>query len=308
MLVHAIEPVHHACPMPREPRHTNVEERRIPYPSSPARAQTNRMNVLRVGRYRLLQHLGGGGSAEVYLAEDTVMRRKVALKVLRRRGAADRDVRHFERELRCASMLNHPNIVTVLDVGIDGDVQFIATEYVEGDTLRQRMHRGPMSVEEVLDTAIGVANALVAAHESWIVHRDVKPENIMLRRDRGVKVLDFGVATLAGGGDGTDPLRRSRIGTMYYLSPEQVRGEQIIDTRSDVYSLGVVLYEMLAQRPPFEGSSMIDILAAIVEKKPMPLPQTVPLGLHGIVERAMRKDIYERTQTAFLLLDELSEL
>ena len=116
------------------------------------------------------------------------------------------------------------------------------------------------------------------------------------------------VASFKGGGDGTDPLRRSRIGTMYYLSPEQVRGEQIIDTRSDVYSLGVVLYEMLAQRPPFDGSSMIDILAAIVEKKPVPLPQTVPLGLHGIVERAMRKDIYERTQTAFLLLDELSEL
>src|SRR5688572_1573558 len=166
------------------------------------------MNVLRLGRYRVLNHLGGGGSAEVYLAEDTLMRRKVALKVLRRPEADDREIRHFDRELRCASMLNHPNIVTVLDVGHEEDVHYIASEYVEGESLRQRMHRGALSTIEVLDVAIGVAHALVAAHESWIVHRDIKPENIMLRRDRGVKVLDFGVATLAGGGDGTDPLRR----------------------------------------------------------------------------------------------------
>lgn len=266
------------------------------------------MNVLRVGKYRVLQHLGGGGSSEVYLAEDTVIRRKVALKVLRRRGAEERDVRHFERELRCASMLNHPNIVTVLDVGTHEDVQFIATEYVEGETLRQHMMRGPLGIDEILDVAIGVAKALVAAHEAWIVHRDVKPENIMLRRDRGVKVLDFGVATLAGGGDETDPLRRPLVGTLYYLSPEQVRGEPIIDTRSDVYSLGVVLYEMLAQTPPFDGNDPLQVLAAIVEKAPAPLPTSVPFGLHEIVTKAMRKSIYERTQTAAELLAELTEL
>ena len=235
------------------------------------------------------------------------MRRKVALKVLRSLHAGDRDLAHFDREVRCASMLNHPNIVTVLDVGADEDVQYIASEYVDGETLRQRMQQ-PMEITEVLDVAIGVAGALVAAHEAWIVHRDIKPENIMLRRDRGVKILDFGVATLAGVGDGTDPLRRSRIGTLYYLSPEQVRGEPIIDTRSDIYSLGVVLYELLAGRPPFDGPSMMDILAQIVEKEPDPLPATVPLGLHGIVERAMRKSIYERTQTAAQLLEELTEL
>ncbi len=266
------------------------------------------MNVLRVGRYRVLQHLGGGGSSEVYLAEDTFMRRKVALKVLRRRDANDREITNFEREVRCASMINHPNIVTVLDVGAADDLQYIASEYVDGETLRQRMQGGPMDVTEVLDVAIGVASALVAAHEAWVVHRDVKPENIMLRRDRGVKMLDFGVATLAGTGDGTDPLRRSRIGTLYYLSPEQVRGEAIIDTRSDIYSLGVVLYEMLAGEPPFNGATMMDILAAIVEQQAPPLPATVPLGLHGIVERAMRKSIYERTQTAAQLLDEVREL
>lgn len=266
------------------------------------------MNVLRVGKYRLLQLLGDGGSSEVYLAEDTVMRRKVALKVLHTRSAADTQLRHFEREVRCASMLNHPNIVTVLDVGHEDDVHFIASEYVEGETLRQRMQRGSMPVTEVLDVAIGVAQALVAAHEAWIVHRDVKPENIMLRKDRGVKVLDFGVATLAGGGDGTDPLRRPQLGTLYYLSPEQVRGEPIIDTRSDIYSLGVVLYEMLAQVPPFDGETMIDILAQIVEKEPPPMLASVPLGLHRIVERAMKKSVYDRTQTAQQLLDDLTDL
>ena len=265
------------------------------------------MNVLRVGRYRVLQHLGGGGSSEVYLAEDLFMRRKVALKVLRRRDGNDRELTHFEREVRCASMINHPNIVTVLDVGAAEDVQYIASEYVDGETLRQRMQQ-PMEITSVLDVAIGVASALVAAHEAWIVHRDIKPENIMLRRDRGVKILDFGVATLAGAGDGTDPLRRSRLGTLYYLSPEQVRGEPIIDTRSDIYSLGVVLYEMLAGEAPFVGDSPMDILAAIVEKTAPPLPATVPLGLHGIVERSMRKSIYERTQTAAQLLEELTEL
>ncbi|HEX2831754.1 MAG TPA: serine/threonine-protein kinase [Thermoanaerobaculia bacterium] len=266
------------------------------------------MNVLRVGRYRVLQHLGGGGSSEVYLAEDTVMRRKVALKVLRKRDADDVATQHFEREIRAAAMVNHPNIVTVLDVGTEDDIQYIASEYVEGETLRQRMQHGPMAPTEVLDVGIAVAKALVAAHEAWIVHRDVKPENIMLRRDAHVKVLDFGVATLAGGGDNTDPLRRSLLGTIYYLSPEQVRGEAIIDTRSDVYSLGVVLYEMLAECPPFDGDSAMDILAQIVEKTPDPLPASVPHGLHAIVERAMKKSIYERTQTAAMLLAELVEL
>ena len=266
------------------------------------------MNILRVGRYRVLQHLGGGGSSEVYLAEDMFMRRKVALKVLRRLQADERDLRHFEREIRCAGMINHPNVNTVLDVGEDGDVQYIASEYVEGESLRQRMSHGPMEFTEVLDTGIGVASALAAAHEAWIVHRDVKPENIMLRRDRAVKILDFGLATMAGAGDGTDPLRRPRLGTLYYLSPEQVRGEDVIDTRSDIYSLRVVLYEMLAGHPPFDGASAMDILALIVEGNAPPLPPSVPLALHGIVERAMRKSIYERTQTASALMEELMDL
>ncbi|HEY6139007.1 MAG TPA: serine/threonine-protein kinase [Thermoanaerobaculia bacterium] len=268
------------------------------------------MNVLKVGRYRVLEHLGRGASADVYLAEDTVMRRKVALKLLRGRDAEARQLQRFEREAQCASMLNHPNVVTVYDIGVDAGVHYIASEYIEGETLRQRLVRGPLPVAEAVAIAAGVTSALVAAHEAWIVHRDVKPENIMLRRDRGVKVLDFGVATLAGGGDSSDPLRRpgALVGTLHYLSPEQVRGEPIIDTRSDIYSTGVVLYEMLAGYAPFTGDTPLDVLAAIVEGEPPPLPDSIPLALHTITEKAMRKSIYDRWQTATELAERLFEL
>ena len=268
------------------------------------------MNVLRVGRYRVLQRLGGGGSSNVYLAEDGLLHRKVALKILRRRDGDERQVRHFEREARCASMLNHPNIVTIFDIGTDGDVQYIATEHADGETLRERLERGPMTVAESLDVAIAAAGALAAAHEAWIVHRDIKPENIMLRRDGVVKVLDFGVAALTGDGDRTDPLRHggTLAGTLHYLSPEQVRGEAIIDTRSDIYSHGVVLYEMLAGHRPFTGRTTMDVLAAIVEGEPKPLPLTVPEPLRELVMRALRKNLYERQQTAAELLAQLTEI
>ena len=268
------------------------------------------MHVLKVGRYRVLERLGQGASADVYLAEDTVMHRKVALKLLRLRDAEPQQLQRFEREAQCASMLNHPNVVTVFDIGVDDGVHFIASEYIEGETLRQRLARGPLPVAEAVAIAIGVTGALAAAHEAWIIHRDVKPENIMLRRDRGVKVLDFGVATLAGGGDSTDPLRRpgALVGTLHYLSPEQVRGEPIIDTRSDIYSAGVVLYEMLAGYTPFSGGTPLDVLAAIVEGEPLPLPDSIPLALHKITEKAMRKSIYERWQTASELSERLIDL
>jgi serine/threonine-protein kinase len=268
------------------------------------------MHVLKVGRYRVLERLGQGASADVYLAEDTVMHRKVALKLLRLRDAEPQQLQRFEREAQCASMLNHPNVVTVFDIGVDDGVHFIASEYIEGETLRQRLARGPLPVAEAVAIAVGVTGALAAAHEAWIIHRDVKPENIMLRRDRGVKVLDFGVATLAGGGDSTDPLRRpgALVGTLHYLSPEQVRGEPIIDTRSDIYSAGVVLYEMLAGYAPFGGDTPLDVLAAIVEGEPPPLPDSIPLALHKITEKAMRKSIYERWQTASELSERLFDL
>jgi serine/threonine-protein kinase len=246
----------------------------------------------------------------VYLAEDSLLRRKVALKMLRRRDGDERQIRHFEREARTASMLNHPNIVTVFDVGFEDDVQYIATEYVNGETLRERLDRGPMTAAEAVEIGVAVAAALAVAHEAWIVHRDIKPENLMLRHDSVVKVLDFGVAALSGDGDRTDPLRRggTLAGTLHYLSPEQVRGEAIIDTRSDIYSLGVVLYEMLAGRRPFTGATPIDVLAAIVEEEAKPLPATVPPELRDVVLCALRKNLYERQQTAAELLAQLTEI
>jgi len=268
------------------------------------------VNVLRIGRYRVLERLGEGSSGDVYLAEDTVVHRKVALKLLRHNEADDRQLRSFEREARCASLLNHPNVVTLFDIGIENDIRYIASEHVEGETLRQRLDHAPLPIAEVVDISLGVASALVAAHEAWIVHRDVKPENIMLRRDHGVKVLDFGVAKLAGGGDSTDPLRRGDklIGTLPYLSPEQVRGEEIIDSRSDIYSLGAVMYEMLSGMPPFTGPTPIDVLAAIVESEAEPLPGVVPLAMHEIVNRCLKKSIYERMQTAAEIVALLTDI
>ena len=268
------------------------------------------MNVLRVGRYRVLHHLGGGGSAEVYAAEDTLLRRRVALKILKRPEADERQSRHFEREARSASLLNHPNVVTVYDVGRDGAVQYIATEFIDGETLRQRLERGPMTIMEAIDVASAMANALSAAHESWLVHRDVKPENIAIRRDGVVKVLDFGVSALRGDGDATDPIRRpgSLVGTLYYLSPEQVRGEPIIDNRSDIYSLGVVMYEMLTGRTPFDGNNVLDVLAQIVEREPDPLPALVPDMLRDLVMGCLRKNMYERPQTAAFVLATLDHI
>jgi len=265
---------------------------------------------LRIGRYRVLERLGEGSSGDVYLAEDTIVHRKVALKLLRHRDADERQLRSFEREAACAGMLNHPNVVTLFDIGVEDDIRYIASEHVEGETLRQRLEHGPLPIPEVVEVALGVASALVAAHEAWIVHRDVKPENIMLRHDRRVKVLDFGVAKLAGGGDSTDPLRRADklVGTLPYLSPEQVRGEEIIDSRSDIYSLGAVMYEMLSGMPPFTGPTPIDVLAAIVETEAEPLPGIVPLALHDIVNRSLRKSIYERLQTAAEMVALLTEV
>jgi serine/threonine protein kinase len=268
------------------------------------------MVALRIGRYRILQRLGDGASSDVYAAEDTILHRRVALKVLRGRDVDERKSRHFQREARSASMLNHPNVVTVFDVGREGDDHYIVMELVEGETLRQRLDRGPMTFAEAIDVGCGVANGLAAAHEAWLVHRDIKPENVAVRKDGVVKVLDFGVSAFSGDGDATDPIRKpgALVGTLQYLSPEQVRGEPIIDTRSDIYSLGVVLYEMLAGRVPFTGKNVMDVLAAIVENAPPPLPLLVPEPMRALVTAMLRKNLYERPQTAAEVATRLADL
>src|SRR3954463_3196937 len=194
------------------------------------------VDLAQISHYRVDRLLGAGGMGEVYLAQDARLNRKVALKVLPERFSADAErVRRFQREARAASALNHPNIITIYEIGQADDRHYIATEFIEGDTLRIRVSREkPMSLAEVLDVSIGVANALAAAHEAGIIHRDIKPENIMLRPDGYVKVLDFGLAKLLDG-PGADTNTGAIMGTLMYLSPEQAHGA-VPDGRSDIYS------------------------------------------------------------------------
>jgi serine/threonine protein kinase/Flp pilus assembly protein TadD len=264
-----------------------------------------------LGHYRIVSLLGAGGMGEVYLAEDTRLKRKVALKLLPAHFTADRDrARRFEQEARAASALNHPNIITIHEIGEIGEAHYLVTEFIDGEVLRARLSHGRMELPSALEMTLQVTSALAAAHEAGIVHRDIKPENIMLRRDGYVKVLDFGLAKLAepparvidtqapsAGGVSTEI--GVVMGTARYMSPEQARGQKV-DARSDIFSLGIVLYEMITGRVPFEGATSSDVIAAILDKNPSPLTQylpEVPVELERIVAKAMRKDREERYQT-----------
>ncbi len=262
---------------------------------------------------------------EVYLAEDTMLKRRVALKLLPAEYMQDAErLRRFKQEARAASALNHPNILTIHEVGEAGDYHFIVTEFIDGDTLRQRLKQiGKMTASETLAVTAQVASALAAAHEAGIVHRDIKPENIMLRRDSHVKVLDFGLAKLTQKAASqpadldapTRPLEHTQvgaiIGTVQYMSPEQARG-LTVDERTDIWSLGVVLYEMVAGRAPFAGATVTDMLVAIVEKEPPSLKnlgsEQIPAELDWIITKALRKDPDERYQTSKELLVDLQRL
>jgi Tol biopolymer transport system component len=271
-----------------------------------------------LGHYKVLTKLGAGGMGEVYLAEDTRLGRKIALKVLPPAFIKDDErVQRFQQEARAASALNHPNILTIYEIGQADSSHFIATELIEGETLRQHMVTAQVKISEALEVAIQVTSALCAAHEAGIVHRDIKPENIMLRRDGIVKVLDFGLAKL------TEPkavtpdsptlfqtIQGMVMGTAYYMSPEQARG-LAIDARTDIWSLAVVVYEMISGRPPFEGPTSSDVIAAILDREPTSLlvhsPET-PKELEWILKKALRKDRDERYQTARELLTDLKNL
>jgi eukaryotic-like serine/threonine-protein kinase len=282
-----------------------------------ADATTTKVIGQNFGHYRILSLLGKGGMGEVYLGEDTRLSRKVAIKLLPARFTTDAGrVRRFAQEARAASALNHPNIITIYEIGEaateNGSAHYIVTEYVEGETLRQRMTNAPhnrMKVAEAVDVAAQVAAALTAAHEAAIAHRDIKPENVMIRRDGYVKVLDFGLAKLiepsAPGIDRQAPTAPGAsteagivIGTPRYMSPEQARGEKV-DIRTDIFSLGVMLYEMVAGRAPFEGATPSETIASILRDEPAPLIRQVPEAppeLERIVCRALAKDRAERYQ------------
>ncbi len=273
-----------------------------------------------IGSYKIISPLGAGGMGEVYLAQDERLRRKVALKLLFQDVTQNEDwIRRFEQEAYAASALNHPNIITIYEVGQFKHSHFISTEFIEGQTLRQRLREQNATLGETLDIAIQVAAALVAAHSAGIVHRDIKPENVMLRSDGYVKVLDFGLAKFT-----EQPSQRSDhdaetqhivntspgvvMGTVSYMSPEQARGTRV-DERSDIFSFGVLLYEMLSGRLPFEGETHSDIIFSIISSKRQPplarYMNEISPELERIVAKSLNKSKDDRYQTLKDLLIDL---
>src|SRR6266513_1451021 len=275
-----------------------------------------------IGHYKISESIGTGGMGEVYLATDITAGRTAALKLLPLRFTGDAErLKRFQREARAVVGLNHPNIVTVYEIGEDHSTHYIASELIEGETLRQRLARGRIELSEAVDVAIQVASALAAAHEAGIVHRDINPGNIMLRRDGYVKVLDFGIAKLAEQ-EAPAPMPKDEalllvetnlgaiLGTVRYMSPEQALGAPV-DNRTDIWSLGAVLYEMVTGHQPFVGEAPREVMTSIREKQPPPLTsysKQSPPELQQIISKALRKDQSERYQSASEMLQALKNL
>jgi len=276
----------------------------------------------KLGRYEIRSQLGAGGMGEVYLAHDTMLDRQVALKILPPDLGKDKErMSRFVREAKFASALNHPNIITIHEIGeIDG-ITFITTEYIEGETLKTRLTKESLTLKSTLEIAMQVASALDAAHRAGIVHRDIKPDNIMVRNDGIVKVLDFGLVKLTISDRSkvdregeTKILVNTRedviMGTVGYMSPEQARGQET-DARTDIWSLGCVLYEMLTRQQPFQGETFTDVLASIVIREPASIlahRSDVPAELERIVGKTFRKNRDERYQSAKELFNDLQQL
>src|SRR5258706_15699343 len=279
---------------------------------------------LEIGPYTIVKRLGGGGMGEVYLAQDARLDRLVALKILPAYFASDdARLRPFQREAKAVSALNHPNILTIHEVGEAEGTRYIATEFIEGATIRQLLAKQELSLDEILDIAEQICSALVVAHVAGIVHRDIKPENIMRRADGLVKILDFGIAKLmepampdpdeAQPGNGTHTEAGLLLGTTGYMSPEQARGLPV-DERTDIWSLGGVVYEMLAQRLPFSGGTRMDTIVAILHGGPSPLSEAagdryqISDHVGQTIKSCLRKDITDRLGSATELLGELKRV
>jgi serine/threonine protein kinase/tetratricopeptide (TPR) repeat protein len=275
-----------------------------------------------LSHYRIVSKIGAGGMGEVYLAQDTKLDRQVALKILPREFAEDNDrMNRFVREAKSASALNQPNIITIHEIGETDGTHFIASEYIQGETLHALLQQRSLDLKITLDIAIQVASALNAAHKAGIIHRDVKPENVMIRPDGLVKILDFGIAKLsAKKTDATDEEAATAlkqqgtspgviIGTANYMSPEQARGKQV-NAQSDIFSFGIVLYEMVTGQRAFKGENALDVIGAILHKEPTPLRQLspeLPNEIERIINKTLRKDADARYQTAGDLLTDLKD-
>src|SRR6266513_1155740 len=274
------------------------------------------------GHYKISERIGSGGMGEVYLATDVTAGRKAALKLLPMRFTGDAErLKPFQQEAHAVVALNHPDIVTVYAIGEGHSTHYIASELIEGETLRQRLMRGRIEVGDAVDVAIQVASALAAAHAAGIIHRDISPGNIMLRPDGYVKVLDFGIAKLA---EQEVPVTMPKdealllvetnlgsiLGTVSYISPEQACGVPV-DKRTDIWSLGVALYEMVTEHAPFAGDTPREVMTSIVDKEPPPLTsyiRRIPAELRQIIGKALRKDRTERYQSAGEMLQALKNL
>src|SRR5437868_5478508 len=275
-----------------------------------------------IAHYEIEKQIGVGGMGEVYLAKDKRLDRSVAVKVLNREYSTnDANLERFTREAKAASALNHPNILVIHEIGESGNTSYIVSEFIKGKTLREVVKESPMNVSEILDIAIQIAGALAAAHDERIIHRDIKPENVMVRPDGYVKVLDFGLAklinnknSLIGLEDATKKQNHTAqgviMGTVSYMSPEQAKGEKV-DERTDIFSLGVLIYEMVTGRIPFDGDSVSEIFANLINRAPQPLARyaaNVPDELQRIVAKTLRKNREDRYQTMKDLLADLKEL
>lgn len=284
--------------------------------------KTSNQNDRQFGNYRIIRKIGVGGMGEVYLARDTNLDRKVALKLLPSKFTNDpQHLQRFKQEARAASALNHPYILTIFEFGETADgIHFIASEFVEGQTLDKFCANDDTDLSYKLDILIRIASALSAAHEAGIVHRDIKPENIVVRPDGYIKVLDFGLAKLIEGYKkpeedleaSTLPLVRTNpgiiMGTVSYMSPEQAKGKET-DARSDIFSFGIVIYEMITGHLPFKGDSAMETIAAILHKEPKPFNDAeIPHEIKRIIEKTLKKDRNERYQTMKDLLLDLKEI
>ncbi|NNE98058.1 MAG: protein kinase [Pyrinomonadaceae bacterium] len=273
-----------------------------------------------IAHYKILSEIGKGGMGEVYRAEDTKLDRQIALKILPKEFAEDIErMSRFVREAKSASALNHPNIITIHEIGKFDGTNYIAIEFIDGKTLGEYAKDNPLNYKSALDIANQVASALDVAHSNGIVHRDIKPDNVMIRPDGFVKILDFGIAKLSEqetpeieSEDATAVQQPSTtpgmiIGTANYMSPEQAKGE-VVDARTDIFSFGVVLYEMIAGHLPFGGKTPMEIIGAVIHKEPKPMDKEVPGELQRIISKTLRKDRDERYQTIKDLLIDLKDV